>query len=111
MIDLSAPLTSLLTSYVNNPQFVLTCLVVFFIIEALQQIPQYDKLAAGYKQLSSLVLGLLFGTILIGPTTAGAIAGIVAGGVTTLLVDRISYWLGNVGTSVVTTAVTANALP
>lgn len=87
-------ITTLLQSLpgaVFTPEFTMICVLVFFICEALFQIPQLAGMQWG-KPVTALVVGALLGILEVGPTPDAVLVGILAGGFTTLGVKRLDRW-------------------
>ena len=78
---------------VFTSEFFMVCVLVFFICEALFKIPQLAKMAWG-KPVTSLVVGALLSVLQFGLSPDAVLVGVVAGGVTTLGVNRLDRWFG-----------------
>lgn len=75
-----------------TPEFFMVCVLVFFICEALFKIPQLEEMEWG-KPVTALVIGALLSIFEIGISLDAVLIGIVAGGMTTLSVNRLDHWL------------------
>lgn len=75
-----------------TPEFFMVCVLVFFICEALFKIPQLAEMEWG-KPVTALVIGALLSVFEIGISLDAVLIGIVAGGMTTLSVNRLDHWL------------------
>jgi len=75
-----------------TPEFFMVCVLVFFICEALFKIPQLEEMEWG-KPVTALVIGALLSVFEIGISLDAVLIGIVAGGMTTLSVNRLDHWL------------------
>jgi len=76
---------------VFTPEFFMVCVLVFFICEALFKIPQLAEMGWG-KPVTAIVIGALLSIFEVGLTPDAVLVGLVAGGVTTLSVNRLDYW-------------------
>gem|GEM_PF-2531672 len=74
-----------------TPEFFMICVLTFFICEALFKIPQLAAMSWG-KLVTSLVIGALLAVVKVGPTPDAILFGVIAGGVTTLVVARLDRW-------------------
>lgn len=81
-----------LPAAVFTPEFTMICVLVFFICEALFKIPQLKEMEWG-KPVTALAIGALLGVLEVGPSPDAVLVGIIAGGVTTLGVNRLDRWL------------------
>ncbi len=70
----------------------MVCVLVFFICEALFKIPQLEEMEWG-KPVTALVIGALLSVLEVGISLDAVLVGIVAGGMTTLSVNRLDRWL------------------
>ncbi|MDD4287461.1 MAG: hypothetical protein PHO20_04130 [Candidatus Peribacteraceae bacterium] len=77
---------------VFTPEFFMVCVLVFFICEALFKIPQLAEMEWG-KPATALVIGALLSILEVGLSLDAVLVGLVAGGVTTLSVNRLDRWL------------------
>ncbi|MDO8468957.1 MAG: hypothetical protein Q7S29_04330 [Candidatus Peribacter sp.] len=76
---------------VFTPEFFMVCVLVFFICEALFKIPQLAEMTWG-KPVTALIIGALLSVLEVGLTPDAVLVGLVAGGITTLAVNRLDYW-------------------
>lgn len=77
---------------VFTPEFFMVCVLVFFICEALFKIPQLAEMEWG-KPVTALVIGALLSVLEVGISLDAVLVGLVAGGMTTLSVNRLDHWL------------------
>jgi len=77
---------------VFTPEFFMVSVLVFFICEALFKIPQLAEMEWG-KPVTALVIGALLSIFEVGLSLDAVLVGLVAGGVTTLSVNRLDRWL------------------
>lgn len=82
-------LQMVLNQYVTDPKFIQVCAFTFLTLDALQEIKSIDAWAGQLKKLAALVIGGLFGLAIIEPTLTGFVVGFLAGGATTLTLDRL----------------------
>jgi hypothetical protein len=90
-MDIATLLQSLPAS-VFTPEFFMVCVLVFFICEALFKIPQLAKMEWG-KPITALVVGIFLAVVKVGPLPDAILIGVIAGGITTLSVNRLDRWL------------------
>ncbi|MDD5103046.1 MAG: hypothetical protein PHX93_01455 [Candidatus Peribacteraceae bacterium] len=77
---------------VFTPEFFMVCVLVFFVCEALFKIPQLAEMGWG-KPVTALVIGAVLSVLQYGFALDAVLMGIMAGGVTTLSVNRLDRWL------------------
>ena len=88
----------LIEQYITDPNFAVTCGIVFLIMEALQEIKRFDALESGVKRLVSMALGIGTALVIVEPSVTAAVAGLIAGGTTTLVVRRVDILTREAGT-------------
>lgn len=81
-------LKAIINQYMLNPDFVKVMAITWLILQAAQQIDWVAKWSNQYKAIASLILGAIFGFVLIESSLAGLVAGIFAGGAITLTVKE-----------------------
>ncbi len=80
-----------LPDVIFTSDFVMACVLVFFLCEALFTIPFLGDLKWG-KPLIALVVGAVIGVVKWGVSPDAVILGVIAGGITTLAVARLDWW-------------------
>ena len=91
-MDSILTLLQALPDVIFTSDFAMACILTFLVCEALFKIPQLADMKSG-KPVISLVVGALVGLAKWGVAVDALILGVIAGGVTTLVVSRLDHWL------------------
>ena len=67
--------SKLLEAYMENPNFLLTCLFTWVVCEAIFYIDVVGKFINGYKKIVAITIGAIIGSLIIETSTLGFIAG------------------------------------
>ncbi len=81
--------TTVLNQYIADPKFIQVCAFTFLTLDALQEIKAVDAWASQWKKVASLAIGSAWGLAIIQPSLMGFLVGFLAGGATTLTLDRL----------------------